>query len=164
MSTASGLDAVLAGGIEDRHQPHDAAVAFGPAPGKAREGDALARDGIDLATDVLEAADPGRENRSMAGLPFGKILQHIMSRALLVILADEGQQTVGPTRAVRPDGRAQWVIERLGVGADHLHLLGGEPFAGLLVEPGRVAVVLLVVAVVLMPDGIDDDDIARLDF
>src|ERR1700691_840973 len=98
----------------------------------------------------------------MAGLPFREVLQYIVAGAPLVVLADEGQQPVRPTRSMRPDGGAQRMVERLGVSADHFDFLGRKPFAGLLVEPGRVAVVLLVVAVVLMPARIDDDDVAGL--
>ena len=59
--------------------------------------------------------------------------------------------------------RAERVIERLRVGSDHFHLLGGEPLTGFLVEAGRIAVVLLVIAVILVPAGVDDDDVAGLD-
>src|SRR5580658_2446349 len=162
MSAVSGLDAVLARRIENRNQSHDAAIAAGPAPGETGKGYALAGDGIDLPANILEAADPGGQNRAMAGLPFRKILQHVVAGALLVVLTDEGQQTVGPTGPVRPDGGTQRMVERLGVGAYHFDLLGCKPLAGLFVEPRRVAVVLLIVAVVLVPPGIDDDDVAGL--
>src|SRR3954469_6825454 len=46
-----GLDAEVTRRIQDRDQPHDAAVALDPAPRKGGERHALARDRVDLAAD-----------------------------------------------------------------------------------------------------------------
>src|SRR6267154_4991592 len=100
MSAPSRLDAVLAGRIEHRDQAHDAAIALGPAPREAGEGDALAGHLVDLPADVLEAADAGRQDGAVAGLPLREVLQHVVAGPLLVLLADEGQQAVRPARAV----------------------------------------------------------------
>src|ERR1700716_2876137 len=79
MSAASRFDPVLAARVQHRHQAHDAAIAFRPAPREARKGHALTGHEVDLAADILEAANARRQDGAVTRLPFRKVLQHVMT-------------------------------------------------------------------------------------
>ena len=96
----------------------------------------------------------------MAGLPFGEVIAHLPARFRLVLGHRPGQQpALGLGRPVRADGGGQRMVERLGVRAHRLDPPGREPLPRLLVEARGVGVVVGAVAVVVMPAGVDDDDV-----
>src|SRR5690349_17878658 len=82
------LDAVLAAPVDDGHQAHDATVALLPAPREGGESDALAGDLVDVAADVLDAADAGGEDRRVARLPIREVLDHLAAGFALVFQVD----------------------------------------------------------------------------
>src|SRR3954470_21179475 len=136
---AARLDAVVAGRVDDRDEADDAAVALDPAPGERGEGDALTGDLVDVAADVLEAADAVAEQGPGAGLPGGEVVGDLAAGVLAVLVHDGRDQ-----RAVRlhADRGAERVGERLAVDPEALALLGGEPLAGFLVRAGGLHEVL----------------------
>src|SRR3954462_7723423 len=88
----AGLDAVLAGRVDDGDEADDAAVALDPAPGEGGEGDALAGDLVDVAADVLEADDAVAEQGAVARLPMREVVGHLAAGVLLVLLDDRWDQ------------------------------------------------------------------------
>src|SRR5919112_592517 len=156
----AGLDAVLAARVHDRDEADDAAVALDPAPREGGEGDAFAGDLVDVAADVLEADDAVAEQGAVARLPVGEVVGDRAAGVLLVLLDHAWDE-----RSVRlhADGGAERVVERLAVDAEALYLLCREPLAGFLVGAGRLDEVFAVVAVVAVPAGVDDDDVALFD-
>ncbi len=103
---------------------------------------------------------PGGQNRVVAGLPLREVLDDRAAGEFLVFLVDARQQPMRRARTMRADGGAERMIERLGIRADHLDFPLHEPLAGFLVEAWRVAVIVLIIAVIFVPAGVDDGDVA----
>src|SRR6266700_3182208 len=70
---------------------------------------------------------------------------------------------MGCAGAVRAYRSAERMIEGLCVRAAHFHLSLDEPFPRLLIEAWRITVVVLIVAVIFVPTGVDDGDVAGTD-
>src|ERR1700690_654371 len=126
------FDAKRAARVNHCDKPHDAAVALLPTPREWGERHALARDFIDIAPDVFESADARRQDRIVTRLPFRKVLDDPPPRGLEIFLVDPREQSMRPSRAVRPNRRAERMIERLSIRAAHLDFAIDEPLAGFL--------------------------------
>src|SRR5260221_3191691 len=70
---------------------------------------------------------------------------------------------MGCAGAMRAYRSAERMIEGLCVRAAHFHLSLDEPLPRLLIEAGRITVVVLIVAVIFVPTRVDDSDVAGTD-
>src|SRR5271166_3897991 len=155
----AALDAVVLRLVDDGDEPDDAPVAALPVPGEEREGDALARHGVKVAANVLDAEDPALEQDAMDGLPLGEVLLPVPPAGpFLVFLRQMRVERAVPVRA---DRGCERMVVGLGVVADDLDLLLDEPAPGGRHEAGALAEILLAVAIFVVPSGIDDDDVVR---
>src|SRR5882724_1766547 len=109
-STFAGLDTESAGRIDDRDQAHDAAVAFLPTPRECRKSHPLARHLVDVAADIFETANAGGQDRVVARLPFGEVLDDLASVKFLVFLIDFWQESIGSAGPVGADRGAERMI------------------------------------------------------
>src|SRR5262249_44615660 len=145
--------------IDDRDEPHDAAVATLPVPGEERKRAAPPGDLVEIAADVLYAQNAVLEQDAVDRLPVREIrLPVAPAGPFLVFLRKVRMQR--PV-ALRPDRSRERVIVRLRVVTDNFHLLLDEPLAGRGHEAGRIAEVVLAVVVLEVPAGVDEHDIAR---
>src|SRR5580704_17217335 len=126
--------------IEHGDDAQRAALALRPAPRKCEQGAAAAGDGVDIAADILDDV--------MAGL--GLVL--------------DIEMRLRRPRTVRPEERAERMVERLHVDADKLDAAFHQPFRRFLVEPGRIGEIIGIIAVIPVAPGIDHHDVVLLDF
>src|SRR4029079_14445476 len=151
------LDTILAGRIDDRDQPYDAAVAAFPVPRKIGEGAAFSGDLVDIAADILNSENAVVEQDAVDRLPFRKIVFPVAPAGPFPIFL--GQVRMQWAIALGADCRCERMVIRLRVVADHLDLLFDEPFAGRRHEARRAAEIVLAVLVEFMPAGVDDDHV-----
>src|SRR6185437_10945391 len=102
-----------------------AAFAFRPAPGETHEGAALARDLVDIAVDVLDAGDAVGHQHLVRRLPIGEVVDDMTAGLGEVFLIE---MRLRRARTMRPQKRAERVVERLDVDAEELDLLLHQPF------------------------------------
>ena len=112
---------------------------------------------VELSAHVLDPRDPRPQQLPVAGLPYREILDGLPPGFRLVFFEQVRKQR---TVALGPDGRGHRVIGRLKVAADHLDALLPKPGSRFLIESRRVAEIFEVVPVLVMPAGVDDDDVA----
>src|SRR5262245_19445193 len=159
-TSSSGLEAKGLLGIEHRDDAQRAALAVGPAPREGKEGAALAGDLVDVAADVLDPGDAVGHHDLVRRLPVGEIVDDVAPGLGEIFVVEVRLRRPRP---VRPEERAQRMVERLHVDADQLDLPLHQPFGGLLVEAGGVGEVVRVVAVLEMAPGIDHHDVVLAD-
>src|SRR4029453_16079362 len=147
--------------IKHRDNPQRAAFAVRPAPGEREEGAALAGDLVDVATDILDARDAVGHHDLVRRPPIREILDDVTAGRRLVF--DIEMRLCRP-RPVRPQKRAERMIERLHIDAKELDAALDDPFSGLFVEPGRIGVVVGIVAVLQVAAGVDHQDVVPADF
>src|ERR1700751_813886 len=107
----AGLDAETLLRIEHGDDPNAAAFALRPAPGKGREGAALAGDRVEIAVDILDAGNAAFAHQGFVRrLPMRKIL-HGVAAGLAAVFLDEVR--VRRSRSVVDQLGAERMIERL---------------------------------------------------
>ena len=131
-----------------------------PAPRERGESDALSGHFVDLASDVLEADDAVAQEMAVAWFPEGEVLGNVTA-GVFSVFVDHGwhERAVG----LRSDRRPEGMVERLTVDPESFDALLDEPGARLVVGARGLDKVFTVVAVVAMPAGIDDYDVAFAD-
>ena len=155
-----GFEPIVAGRIEDRDQADHAGVALQPLPGEALQGEALAADLIEVAADILDGGDAGREQRAMRRVPLREVGDGFASGRFLVF-----RQQIFDLRAVamRPERGGERMIDASRVDADQLHFLFDQPLRRGFAQARRVAEIFLAVGVFAVPAGIDQHDVVGLD-
>src|SRR5262249_57132463 len=113
--SCSGLEAEGLVGIDDGDHAQRAALAVGPAPREGEEGAALAGDPVDVAADVLDAGNAVGHHDLVCRLPVRKVVDD-MTAGLGKILVVEVR--LRRPRTMRPEERAERMVDRLHVDAD----------------------------------------------
>src|SRR5215467_13940984 len=142
--------------IKHRDHPQRTALAVRPAPWECKEGAALAGDLVDVAADVFDAGDAVGHHDLVRRLPIREILDDVTAGRGLVF---DIEMRLRRARSMRPQERTERMIERLHVDADELDAALNDPFGGLFVEPGRIGVVVRIVAIVQMTSRVDHQDV-----
>src|ERR1051326_4340999 len=160
LARAAAFQASLAFRIEHGDEADHASVALVPFPWKALERDALAGELVDVASDILDGRNAGREQCPMRRIPVGEIGDRLAPGRLFVF-----RQQIFDLRAVavRTERRRQRMIDARGVAADEFYAFLGEPFGSMSAQARRVAEIRLAVGIFSVPAGVDDDDVAAPD-
>src|SRR5215510_16364969 len=146
--------------IEHRDHPQRAAFAIRPTPREREERAALAGDLVDVATDVLDARDAVGHHDLVRGLPVREVLDDVTAGLGLVLGVE---MRLRRARPMRPQERAERVIERLHIDADELDAALDDPFGSLFIESGRIGVVVGIVAALEVTAGVDHQDVVLAD-
>src|SRR5262245_40487607 len=161
IASSAGLEAERLRRVERRHHAQRAALAVRPAPRERKARAPLAGELVDLAADVLDAGDAVGHHDLVRRFPVREVVDDVAAGLGKVFVIEVRLRGSGP---VRPEERAERMVERLHVDADELHAAFDNPFRRLFVESRRIGVVVRIVAVVLVAAGVDHHDVVLLDF
>src|SRR5262245_20811812 len=113
--------------IKHGNDAQRAALAVRPAPGERKERAALASDLVDVAADILDARDAVGHHDLVRRLPIREILNDVAAGRSLVF---DVEMRLRRPRPMRPEERAEQMIERLHVDANELAAALDGPFGG----------------------------------
>jgi len=156
----ASLDAVLLTLVDHRNQANDAAITAIPVPREEGKGAALAGHSIKVATDVLNAENAIAEQLVVNRFPLREILFPATAAGPFFIFRLKMRKD--GAIAVRTDRGCKRVVVGLGVVTDNLDALVDHPVSGGR-NKARTMRKVVAVFVLLMPAGVDDQDIILAD-